>query len=115
MSLRADLSEFALTPLTPVVLFLREPKEKIWGLLLALDAGGVVVRGLDLTAFDDWLRQEARREESLIHPTTLFYPMHRVERVERDESVGPIPGCADRFATEVGRSVFEALGLPAGD
>jgi hypothetical protein len=107
----ADLSEFALTPLTPVVLFLREPREKIWGLLLTLDAGGVVVRGLALAAFEDWLRQEARRDEPLIHPATLFYPMHRVERVERDESVGPIAGCADRFAAEVGRSVFEAIGL----
>jgi hypothetical protein len=66
---------------------------------------------LALATFEDWLRQESRGDESLIQPTTLFYPMHRVERVERDETVGPIASCADRFAAEVGRSVFEAVGL----
>ena len=39
----------------------------------------------------------------------------RVERVERDESVGPIPGCADRFEAEVGRSVLAAAGLSHRD
>lgn len=109
MTPRADL--IGLSPHTPVVVFLREPKEKIWGLLLSLDLGGVVVRGLDLQAFEDWLRQEAKGEERLISPTTIFYPMHRVERVERDESIGPIVSCADRFVREVGRDLLEAVGL----
>jgi hypothetical protein len=107
---RADL--VGLTALVPVVLFLRDPKEKVWGVLLSLDSGGVVVRGLDLQAFEDWLRQETRGEERLISPTTIFYPMHRVERVERDESVGPIAGLAQRFVAEVGRDLLEAVGIP---
>jgi hypothetical protein len=95
----------------PVVLYLQNPKEKVWGILLDLGASGVVVRGLDLQTFEDWMRQEAREEETEIGPFTLFYPMHRVERVERDETVGPVPGYADRFAREVGRSVLEVLGV----
>ena len=29
---------------TPVVLYLQEPKEKVWGLLLALETAGVLVQ-----------------------------------------------------------------------
>jgi hypothetical protein len=102
---------FALPRGAPIVLYLHNPKEKGWGLLLSLDPAGVVVRGLDLAVFDDWMRQEARHEESLIMPTTLFYPMQRVERLELDETCGALPGYVDRFALEVGRSVRQALGL----
>ena len=42
---------------------------------------------------------------------TLFYPMNRVERVERDETVGDIEGIADRFRRETGRSIQKAAGL----
>jgi hypothetical protein len=93
----------------PVIVYLRDPKEKVWGLLLSILPSGLVVRGLDLRTFDDWLRQEARGDEPGIGLVTLFYPMGRVERMERDESIGPIEGYADRFRREVGRSVYEVL------
>ena len=68
------------------------------------------MRGIELAAFEDWLRQEARGEKGL-GLVTLFYPMNRVERVERDETVGGLEGIADRFRRETGRSVLEAAGL----
>ncbi len=102
---------FELAERVPVVLYLQEPKEKVWGLLLSLSPTGVVVRGLDLAAFDDWMRQEAKGETPLLGLLTLFYPMHRLERMERDETVGPLLSYADRFCSEVGRTVFETLGL----
>lgn len=108
----ASWRAFELAEQAPVVLYLQQPKEKIWGLLLSLSPTGVVVRGLDLAAFDDWMRQEARGEAPLLGLLTLFYPMHRVARIERDETVGPLLSCADRFRAEVGRTVLEALGLP---
>jgi hypothetical protein len=37
--------------------------------------------------------------------------MSRVERMERDETVGGIEGVADRFRRETGREVVEAAGL----
>lgn len=92
-----------------MVLYLQNPKEKIWGLLLSLGPAGIVVRGIDLAAFDDWMRQEARGEEVLIGLSTLFYPMDRVERLERDETVGPVTSYADRFAREVGRTINDVL------
>ena len=94
-----------------VVVYLQGPKEKVWGVLVSLNASGVVLRGIDLATFDDWMRQEARGDEELIGLTTIFYPMHRVIRLERDETVGPLTSYADRFACEVGRSVGAVLGL----
>ena len=100
-----------LTAGSAVLVFLREPKERIWGLLESLDSAGVVLRGLELQSFEDWLRQEARGEDAGLGLATVFYPMHRVERVEADETVGLLPSCAERFFRAVGRTVFEAAGI----
>ena len=97
-------------PGTPVLVYLHSPREKVFGVLVSLQPGGVAVRGIELAAFEDWLRQEARGEKGL-GLVTLFYPMNRVERVERDETVGGLEGIADRFRRETGRSVLEAAGL----
>lgn len=102
---------FDLVAGTPVLLYLHEPKEQVWGLLISIGQPGIVVRGLDLAVFEDWLRQEARGDEPLIGLVTSFYPIHRLERMERDETIGPLIGYADRFLGEVGRSVSEAIGF----
>ena len=106
-----SLVPYGLAEGTTVVIYLQGPKEKVWGVLVSLTQAGVVLRGIDLATFDDWIRQEARGEEELIGLTTVFYPMHRVVRLERDETVGPLTSYADRFAREVGRSVGAVLGL----
>ena len=105
------MTPFDLGQGTPVVLYLHEPKEKIWGVLLSIGPAGIVVRGLDLMAFDDWMRQEGRGEEPIIGLTTLFYPLHRIERMEKDETIGPLTSYADRFAREVERTLRQVLGL----
>ncbi|HET8645808.1 MAG TPA: hypothetical protein VFO85_09985 [Vicinamibacteria bacterium] len=107
------LQDYGLNPGTLVVLYLHTPKEKIWGFLVSTMAAGVVIRGMDLPAFEDWMRQEARGEDPLLGPSTVFYPMTRVERMEKDETIGPIPSYAERFSREVGRTVHAALGVPA--
>ena len=106
-----SMSPYALPEGSTIVVYLQGPKEKVWGVLVSLTPAGVVLRGIDLATFDDWMRQEARGEEELIGLTTVFYPMHRVVRMERDETVGPLTSYADRFAREVGRSVGAVLGL----
>lgn len=105
------LGSLALESGAPVVLYLQDPKEKVWGLLLSLEPAGVTVRGIDLRTFDDWMRQEARADDPELGLLTLFYPMHRVERLERDESIGTLSSYADRFAREVGRTVQQVLGF----
>jgi hypothetical protein len=109
------IQELDLNQGTPVILYLQAPKEKIWGILVSLKPSGVVVRGLDLVVFDEWMRQEARGEEAGLGLATIFYPMGRLERMERDESLGPMASYADRFFRAVGRTVHDAAGLPDRD
>ena len=97
-------------PGTPVLLYLHSPREKVFGVLMSLEPAGIAVRGIELAAFEDWLRQEARGEKGL-GPVTLFYPMNRIERVEKDETAGDLEGFAERFRRATGRSVLEAAGL----
>lgn len=108
---RGAASALGLEEGAPIILYLQSPKEKLWGILLALQPAGIVVRGIELSAFEDWLRQEARADDNLIGLTTVFYPMNRVEKMERDETVGPLISYADRFRREVGRTVYEVLGM----
>jgi hypothetical protein len=96
---------------TPVVVYLHSPREKVFGLIASLQPAGVALRGIDLGAFDDWVRQLARGDDHGLGLVTLFFPMNRVERIERDETVGGLEGFADRIRRETGRSVAEAAGL----
>ena len=40
-----------------VLVILHSPREKVWGQLLDLNPAGVTIHGLDLNAFDEWLKQ----------------------------------------------------------
>ncbi len=93
-----------------MLVYLHTPREKVFGVLMSLQPAGIALRGIDLNALDDFVRQEARRETGL-GLVTLFYPMSRVERMERDETIGGIEGIADRFRRETGRSILAAAGL----
>jgi hypothetical protein len=90
-------------PLRLVVVSCASPREKFWGLLLELSAAGVTLRGVPVETFEDFLRQWAREGEHLIGPVTLFVPLHRVERVEVDESAGVVEGMGERFRRVSGR------------
>ena len=92
-----------------VVLHCANPREKHWGLLIQMDALGVVVRGLDLESVEDWLTQELRGGDALIAPSTFFVPTHRLVRVDLDESGPVVTGYGDRFRRESGRDVRRAL------
>jgi hypothetical protein len=107
------VSPRGLAPGTLVVLSLHTPREKYWGLLVQTEPAGIVVRGLDVNAFDDWLQQETKQAETMLGPTTVFFPMGRIERVEVDEAIGPIPGLADVFRAKTGRDPRRALRDPA--
>ncbi len=94
-----------------VIISLTGPKEKIWGQLLRLDSAGVTVRGMEIDSFDDFVRQILEREEAPAGLTTVFYPIHRVERIAVDEPSGDIPSLADRFRQKIGLTIQEYLGI----
>jgi methylmalonyl-CoA epimerase len=92
-----------------VLLYLREPQEKLWGVLRRLDASGVVIEGIDLGSFDDWVAQIERGEESVVGPSVLFMPMARLEKILLDRPSGHLPSLAERFERRTGRRVQEVL------
>ncbi|HYE64843.1 MAG TPA: hypothetical protein VD966_04635 [Pyrinomonadaceae bacterium] len=92
-----------------VILVLHSPREKCWGILDEINAAGVFLRGLDLSAFDDWARAVAH-DEPFIGLTDLFFPMWRVERLARDERAGEIASLSEQFEKRTGRSVRELFG-----
>jgi len=94
-----------------IIVSLTAPKEKIWGQLLALTSAGVTVRGIELNSFDDFVRQILHQEEATVGMTTVFYPIHRVERIAWDEPSGTLPSLADRFRQKVGLTIKEYLGI----
>ncbi|MGH9320325.1 MAG: hypothetical protein ACRD3V_10635 [Vicinamibacteria bacterium] len=93
-----------------VLVNLQNPKEKVWGVLLSIQASGITVRGIDLNSFDDWSRAVARGDRDMGLSTT-FFPIHRVERVTLDETIGSTPSLAETFEARVGQDVWSFLGL----
>jgi hypothetical protein len=98
-----------IAPGASVLLYLREPQEKMWGVLRRLDPAGVVAEGIDLASFDDWLAQIERREESVVGPSVLLIPMGRLEKILLDRSSGHLPSLAERFERRVGKTVQEVM------
>ncbi len=94
-----------------VIVTLTSPKEKIWGLLLALNSAGISMRGIDINSFDDFVRQVVHQEEAMVGMATVFFPMHRVERIASDEPSGTLPSLSDRFYKSVGVTIEEYLGI----
>jgi methylmalonyl-CoA/ethylmalonyl-CoA epimerase len=98
-----------LEPGTPVLAYLRDPREKLWGVLRRLDAAGVALEGLDVASFDDWAAQVERGGAGAVGPSLFFLPMARVEKLIADRPSGDLPSMAERFRRRTGKSVLEAL------
>jgi len=92
-----------------VLAYLREPSEKLWGVLRRLDPAGVTIEGVDLGSFDDWVAQVERHEEPVVGPSILFVPMTRVEKVLLDRPSGNLPSLAERFERRTGQRVQDVL------
>ncbi len=99
-----------IVPGETVLAYLRDPAEKLWGVLRRLDGSGLVIEGIDLSSFDDWTAQIQQDEESIVGPSVLFVPIGRVERLLLDRSSGKLPSLAERFRNLTGRRVQDVLG-----
>lgn len=104
-------------PGSAVLLHLINPTEKFWGVLEALEPVGVVMRGINLSSFDDWMGQAARKDrgDQELGLVTMFVPLFRVERIFLDEQVGEVESYRQRFRRRVGISIEEYLGLGDAD
>ncbi|HZN55192.1 MAG TPA: methylmalonyl-CoA epimerase [Candidatus Polarisedimenticolaceae bacterium] len=98
-----------IAPGDAVLLYLRDPQEKIWGVLRERDAAGITIEGMDLASFDAWMSQVERGEDGIV-PSLLFFPMSRVERLLLDRGTPSLPALSEGFVRRTGRTVRDVLG-----
>ncbi|HEY2962852.1 MAG TPA: hypothetical protein VGJ37_10580 [Pyrinomonadaceae bacterium] len=102
-----------INPGTPVLIVLHSPREKCWGILDEINAAGVFLRGLDLNAFDEWIRC-VNHHELFIGLGSMFFPMWRVERVVKDESAGGVKSLREQAEQRTGLSLAELMNADDG-
>ena len=94
----------AVSPFRPgalVIATLTNPREKFWGAILHLAGEGLSLRGVDLASFDDLASQVKNGEP--FTSGVVFFPMHRIERMELDLPEGDLLSLAQRFAEKTGQ------------
>lgn len=96
-----------------VIVHLANPSEKFWGILQRLDGTGVVLAGINVSSFDEWMIQATRDEPPTLGLATMFLPLFRVERMFLDEQVGAVESYRQRFESRVGMPVERYLGIEA--
>jgi hypothetical protein len=90
-----------------VLVSLSSPREKFWGTILELAPAGVSLRGIELSCFEDFSKQVKAGDS--VTPNAVFFPMHRVERIELDAHNGDIPSLQERFAGKTGCEFHDVL------
>jgi hypothetical protein len=83
-----------------VLVTLQNPREKFWGVIQALTPAGVSLRGVDLQSLDDFAQMVKSHEGAT--PSEVFFPMHRVQRIEVDARNGELPSLAEQFKAKTG-------------
>lgn len=87
-------------PGTLAVVSLSNPKAKFWGMVLTTAPAGLSLCGVDLASLED-LAAMVRDGESCT-PAVVFFPMHRVERMELDLHNGAVPSLSERLFVTTG-------------
>lgn len=95
------------SPGSLVIATLSNPREKFWGMILALAPAGLSLSGVELASFED-LAVMVRDGEPFT-PAVVFFPVHRIERVELDLPDGNLPSLSQRFLAKTGLEPATAL------
>ena len=90
-----------------VIATLCDPREKFWGMILALAPEGLSLSGAELASFEDLTLMV--RDGEPFTPAVVFFPMHRIERVELDLPDGTLPSLSQRFLAKAGLEPSAAL------
>jgi len=90
-----------------VITTLASPREKFWGVILNLNDQGLSLRGVDLAAFEDLVATIKAGDE--FTSGVVFFPMHRIERIELDLPEGSIHSLAERFREKTGHEAAVIL------
>jgi hypothetical protein len=90
-----------------VIATLANPREKFWGMIMALAPAGLSISGVELASFEDLAVMV--REGEPFTPAVVFFPMHRIERMELDLPDGSLPSLSERFFSKTGLEPSLAL------
>ncbi|MGC1373309.1 MAG: hypothetical protein WA824_14320 [Candidatus Sulfotelmatobacter sp.] len=96
------------SPGSMVVATLGNPRDKFWGMVLALGAEGLSLSGIELASFEDLVLMV--KEGESFTPAVVFFPMHRIERIELDLADGNLPSLSQRFLAQTGLEPAKTLG-----
>jgi hypothetical protein len=96
------------TPGAMVVVTLGNPRDKFWGMILALAPEGLSMSGIELASFEDLVVMV--KEGESFTPAVVFFPMHRIERIELDLPDGSLPSLSQRFSAKTGIEPIVLLG-----
>src|SRR5271167_1278052 len=91
------------SPGSMVVVTLGNPRDKFWGMILGLAPEGLSMSGIELASFDDLVVMVKDGES--FSPAVVFFPMHRIERIELDLPDGSLPSLSQRFSAKDRKSV----------
>jgi hypothetical protein len=90
-----------------VLVTLGNPREKFWGAILALTDQGLSLSGIELGSFENLVSMIKAGDPASFG--VVFFPMHRIERVELDLSDGNVPSLSQRFAAKTGLNPASVL------
>ncbi len=93
-----------------VVVTLGNPRDKFWGVILSLSAEGLSMSGVELASFEDLVLMVKDGES--FSPAVVFFPMHRIERIELDVPDGNLPSLSQRFSAKTGLDPATTLSSP---
>jgi len=83
-----------------VVVTLGNHRDKFWGMILWLAPEGLSMTGIELASFEDLVVMVKDGEP--FTPAVVFFPMHRIERIELDLPDGSLPSLSQRFLAKTG-------------
>jgi hypothetical protein len=91
-----------------VIVTLGNPRDKFWGMILALAPEGLSMSGTELASFEDLVL--IVKDGESFSPAVVFFPMHRIERIELDLPDGNLPSLSQRFLAKTGIEPAALLG-----
>ncbi len=94
-----------------VITYLKDPKERMWGVLRSIDSSGLFMEGINVESFDEWIHEVSRNKSLKIGISKIFFPTARIEKILIDEPTGNLPSLSQRFEEKVGETVTDFFGL----
>jgi hypothetical protein len=88
------------SPGSMVVVTLGNPRDKFWGMILVLAPEGLSMAAIELASFEDFVLMV--KDSESFSPAIVFFPMHRIERIELDLPDGNLPSLSQRFSAKSG-------------